>query len=183
MRKVNIMIKNKQKPEVVASYKFPIELRDGMLLPPSSYPKSVTKWTAIRHGVLINEYMHWYESGKKYDSEFAKFLVKGIENGRYPVLRKTHLDTNLDPFTEAAITSQIGWLKQPENQIIVKEDGCLRCIPNNLLVVTSYQKAGESKKSQERKKLREENQYLLNLAEQVNALSPQQKEKFMGMLK
>jgi hypothetical protein len=177
------MTRNKTK--IFVHYKFPIEMRSGMRLPNEDKVKTVSKWTLIRHGVLLNEYMRWYQETKGASlKKFAKKIITEIKQGLHPVLKLNHLDSDKREFTEDAIISQIGWFKQPENQIIVEDDcGILEFIPNNLLAVTSYQKSREAKLSYEKRRRISERAYLKSLAEQLDVLTPEQLKIIRPMLR
>lgn len=148
--KSDIISSNIQQVEV--TYKVKVALLPGVLVPDKV--KTCSDWLPIRHGVLLNEYMCWCRQHKGSKQEFAKNLVKEIEEGKHPLLEKTAFDSNpLKPITYHSIMSQLDWLAQKENRVIMEEENStskLFC-PNNLMILTTKQKAEEAKRSKERK--------------------------------
>ena len=145
------MEENKKIVEV--TYRVPVVFVEGMILPDKT--RVVSDWLPIRHGVLINEYMRWCRNHKGSKQEFAKNLVKEIEQGLHPILEKTELDSNPENFTYYSIMSQLDWLKQKENQVIVNIDDSteLAFNPNNLMILTTKQKAEEAERARKRREL------------------------------
>ena len=166
------------KRDAVSSYKVPVDERDGMLFPVLKRPKTVSRWTPIRHGVLLNEFMRWHNKGCGDVKDFSEFLHEKVKSGNVPLLEIYPLDINKTKFTPDAFTSQIEWMAQRENQVIIWGGLATEFIPNNLMIMTSYQKAGESLKAQGKEDLvpDEERSYLANLAGQLKALTPKQRE-------
>jgi hypothetical protein len=136
---------------VQAKYNIRIAALDGVIIPEDT--KSVNKWTPIRHGVLLNEYMKWCKNHNGTKQQFAHSIITGINAGFYPILEPNVCDT--DAYTAPtviSIMSQIDWWGQSENKVWVTEKDSTEksFYPNNLMILTSEQKASEARRSIEK---------------------------------
>lgn len=115
-------------------------------------PRKLSDWTHERYGHLINCYMLWIREGNTSDQAFSQKIATEILEGKHPILEKP---LGQKQFTAAAIKSQLGLLKQPENCVIVRTDDTISVYPCNLSIITTFQKAGEARKSRDSKKLKD----------------------------
>ena len=148
------MNNNYKTVEAVSSFKIKGTDPTGtLMLPVKDSVKSVSDWTPLRHAVLLDQYIYWcrHSENSAYKA-FADVLVQEVLEGKHPLLEKTTLDRSLAPFTSDAIQSQLGWMAQPENVVMVNREGNIKeFFPNNLMFMTSFQKAEESRRSAKKK--------------------------------
>jgi hypothetical protein len=138
--------------QVDVTYRVKVALLPGVVLPDKI--KVCHDWLPTRHGVLLNEYMRWCKQHKGSKQEFAKNLVKEIEAGLHPMLDRGIFDSDQNkPITYYSIMSQLDWIAQKENKVITEEpDSTVKVFyPNNLMILTTKQKAEEAKRAKERK--------------------------------
>lgn len=163
-----------QTAEVTFRVKYvPVE---GMILPDKV--RAVSDWLPIRHGVLLNEYMRWCNERRGSKQEFAKNLELEILQGKHPILSKTSLDTNSEPFTYYSIMSQLDWIAQEENKVITYAKDSTEKIfhPNNLMLLTTKQKAEESRRSREKQVADDK------LVETLKSLAPEARKELIEVL-
>lgn len=171
--------------DVEVTYRVRVEVRKGMILPDAV--KSVSNWTPIRHGVLLNEYMKWSKNHRGSKKEFARYIVQGIDDGLFPLLERNELlDAKMEPVSIQSVMSQIDWWSQEENQVITEEPNSTEKVfhPNNVMILTTKQKAEEAARARAKKeKAQEENNIDDNLASKIASLDPEVKFKLLELLK
>ena len=163
-----------QTAEVTFRVKYvPVE---GMILPDKV--RAVSDWLPIRHGVLLNEYMRWCNERRGSKQEFAKNLEIEILQGKHPILSKTSLDNNPESFTYYSIMSQLDWLAQEENKVITYAKDSTEKIfhPNNLMLLTTKQKAEESRRAREKQVSDDK------LVETIKRLNPEARKELIEAL-
>lgn len=146
------MNENLQIKTVEVTYKVKVRADQDFVFPEKA--KTVTRWTPLRHAVLLNAYMKWSRNFRGSKQEFAKQFLKDIEAGEYPIMERTVFDSDdWTPYTCHAIQSQLDWLAQDENKVItsVENSTILEFWTNNLLALTTKQKAEEARRSMEKK--------------------------------
>lgn len=137
---------------------FSVDISDpcGTVRLPESV-KGKCLWSVLRHAVLLNAYWAWVNSGAGTKEDFSNYLIQAINKGLYPMLEKNESDSNQEPFTAYSIKSQLDWMAQPENCVIVIRNGKKEFYPNNLLAMTSFQKQKEALASKLRKESNDSN--------------------------
>ena len=150
----------------------------GLILPDKE--RVVSDWLPIRYGVLLNEYMRWCKDGRGSKQEFAKNLEAEILQGKHPILSKNALDKDMNPFTYYSIMSQLDLVAQEENKAIVfdKDSTEKTFYPNHLMLITTKQKAEESRRARERQTKETD-----DLVRKLSALSPEDREKLLESFK
>lgn len=158
------------------TYKVRVAKLPGVELPEKV--KTVSNWLPTRHGVVLNEYMRWIRDGHNSKQEFAKNLVKRIENGEFPILERNEFDDDPKPITYQAIMSQIDWWAQKENQVITYAKDSTEKIfhPNNLMLLTTKQKAEEARRSREKQVVDDK------LVETLKSLAPEARKELIEIL-